>query len=161
MINAVHFMVYFFLWVGWRSPNWPYLHQRRAGDAGVVRGGMPPELQIDRGCRYAALGGPPIRHFVAVMIRKVACRLTRQSMPHGSHKRGVKNVDRVPSWCRPNPVHQKPHVPFLIQSRRKIWSTSLLIRFSPSFWNRTEIWRHPIGQPYEYRYFHVVHSVFN
>ncbi len=37
--------------VGWRSPNWPYLHPRRAGDAEVVRAGKPPELQVDRGCR--------------------------------------------------------------------------------------------------------------
>ncbi len=82
--------------VGWRSPNWPYLHPRRAGDAEVVRGGRLPELQIDRGCRYAALG-TPTRHFVAVMRRKVVCRLARQSMPHESHKYGRKNVGRVPS----------------------------------------------------------------
>ncbi len=83
--------------VGWRSLNWPYLHPRRAGDVEVVRGGRTPELQIDRGCRYAALGGPPTRYFVAVMKRKVACQLARQSMPNESHKRDIKNAGRVPS----------------------------------------------------------------
>ncbi len=37
--------------VGWRSPNLPYPHPRRAGDAEFVRAGRPPELQIDLGCR--------------------------------------------------------------------------------------------------------------
>ncbi len=40
-------------------------------------------------------------------------------VPHGCHAlgrecKGVENVGREPSWCRPNPEHHKPHAPFLI-----------------------------------------------